>query len=145
MNSANAKDTSIVKLKDKAAVISVANKKLATKIDSLKQAAVSITDTSALIENKNQTITLLTKQVYNDSIIIVTKDSIIAVKDIQLTQIRASANLYRVRGDSLQKILNIRPITPKNPDKLLNFIPLPSRVTSLLLGVGAGVFIGTKL
>jgi len=142
MASANAKDTSIAKLKNTATVIAASNRVLITRIDSLKADADTMTNIVALIENKTKTITLLTKVVTNDSIIIVKKDSIISYKDLQISQIKASAEMYKKRGDSLQVIVINIPKPPPNPGKLFGFIPLPSRSVVGVVAFIGGVYVG---
>lgn len=142
MESAKAKDTSIIKLKNAATKIKDSNRVLITRIDSLKADADTMTNIVALIENKTKTITLLTKVVTNDSIIIGKKDSIISYKDLQISQLKASANLYKIRGDSLQIIVLNLPKAPPNSGKLFGFIPLPSRSVVGVIAFAGGVYVG---
>jgi len=133
------------RLKKNDVVIAVTNKKLMSKADSLKAAAKLIGDKDSLITNQSETIEVLTTVVTNDSIRFIAKDSIITLRDRQLDMAKASAELYRKRGDSLQMVINMRPIAPVASTKILGIIPLPSRTTSFILGIAAGAFVATKL
>jgi len=56
-----------------------------------------------------------------------------------------SLRLSNERGDSLQVVVDNLPKTPKNPNKFLGFIPLPSRTTVAVVSLAAGTYIGTQL
>lgn len=133
--SSDAKDTTIKKLQSEKTSLVLNSSKLTRERDSLKAIGKTIVDTVALLENKDAIIRA-------DSLIIVSKDKTIAnqasqlsIRDIQIAELRKSGDAFKVRGDSLQGVLDGLPKTPKNPNKLLNIIPLPDRKQSFLLGV----------
>ena len=140
-----AQEVVVDRLKKSDVVIASTNKKLMSKADSLKAAALLIKDKDSLIVNQSETIVVLTTVVANDSIRFVAKDSVITFRNRQLEMAKASAASYKWRGDSLQKVLDGRPITPLAPTKIFNIIPLPSRSTAFLMGIATGLFVVNKL
>jgi hypothetical protein len=116
-------------------------------------------------ELKNETLNLMDRaQLLTETItdtlqlarqILPLKDSIITKQETTITtqgnQIQEletailkkddALKLALLRGDSLQTVVNNIPPAPKNPNKMFG-IKLPSRKTSFVVGVVAGVVIG---
>jgi len=64
---------------------------------------------------------------------------------IQLGLLNQSLTVSNKRGDSLQTVVNGLPKTPPKPDRILGFIPMPSRTTVAVVSLVAGTYIGTQL
>lgn len=133
-SSSDAKNEVIIKLANENRVLASNASKITRERDSLKLAGQTITDTIALLQNKDRIILA-------DSLIIVEKDNTIvnqkeqlSIRQTQINELTESGRLFQSRGDSLERVLNAKPKTPKSPNKLFNIIPLPDRKQSFLLG-----------
>lgn len=121
------------------------------KLGSVIPAIDSITDTTAanrirvaiqtrdtIIKTQKQTIKLANEE-------IVTLRSMSDSQKVSLGLLNQSLKASNQRGDSLQVVVDGLPKTPKNPNKFLGFIPMPSRTTVAIISLAAGTYIGTQL
>ena len=151
--------TAVVKLTDEAKEKEDTIKKLTIGISfkqkqtqSLKQKLTALEahtevamDTTEILVLKDSTIDNLKTQVATTEAIVEEKDKIIELKTEQLALITNSLQLSTQRGDSLQRTLLSLPPTPKNPNKIFGFIPLPSRKTVAISALLSGIAIGTVI
>lgn len=121
------------------------------KLGSVIPAIDSIPDTTAanrirVAITKRDTIISKQKQslVKADSQIVSLTESFKQQKE-RVGLLEGSLRASNQRGDSLQVVVDNLPKTPKNPNKLLGFIPLPSRTTVAIVSLAAGTYLGTQL
>lgn len=115
---------------------------LKNETSSLKDRAQELTETiTDTLELARQILPL------KDSII-TTQETTITTQDKQIQELETAIlkkddalKLALLRGDSLQTVVNNIPPAPKNPNRMFG-IKLPSRKTSFVVGVVAGVVIG---
>jgi hypothetical protein len=95
--------------------------------DTLQLARQILPLKDSIITKQETTITTQDKQIQELEIAILKKDD--------------ALKLALLRGDSLQTVVNNIPPAPKNPNRMFG-IRLPSRKTSFIVGVVAGVVVG---
>lgn len=158
---AHAKDAKIDSLKSKADRLGRDRSNLGNELAGLENelgqlgsvipAIDSIADTTAA----NRIRVAITKR---DTIISKQKQSLVKA-DSQIVSLTESFNHQKekvgllenslrtatLRGDSLQVVVDNLPKAPKNPNKFLGFIPLPSRTTVAIVSLAAGTYLGTQL
>ena len=123
------------KEKSKTQLISLEQNLINAKSDGTHQVVIATQDT--IIGNLKIQLTT-TEEIVTD------QKQIIGNKDEQLQLINTGLLFATQRGDSLQAMLKQLPPPPKNPNKFLG-IPLPSRKTSLAVGVLAGIVVGVAV
>lgn len=99
---------------------------------------VAITTRDTIIKTQKQTIKLANEE-------IVTLRSLSDSQKVSLGLLNQSLKVSNNRGDSLQVIVNGIPKVPPKPDRILGFIPMPSRTTVAVVSLAAGAYIGTQL
>lgn len=120
-------------------------------IGSLAPSIDSLTDTSTANRIRvaiTKRDTIISKQKVSlakaDSQIVSLNDSFKQQKE-RVGLLEHSLRVSNDRGDSLQVVVNNLPKAPKNPNKLLGFIPIPSRTTVAIVSLAAGTYIGSQL
>lgn len=123
------------KQQNKTQLVSLEQNLQKAKVDTNHQVVIATQDT--IIDNLKTQLTT-TEQIVTD------QKQVIGNKDEQLKLINTSLLFATQRGDSLQAMLKQLPPPPKNPNKFLG-IPLPSRKTSLAVGLLTGVVVGVAV
>lgn len=121
------------------------------KLGSVIPAIDSLTDTTAanrirvaiktrdtIIVTQKKTITVANEEIK-------TLRSAAENQQIKLGLLNQSLIVSNKRGDSLQTVVDGIPKVPPRPDRILGFIPMPSRTTVAIVSLAAGAYIGTQL
>lgn len=115
----------------------------------LKNETLSLMDRAQLLtETITDTLELARQILPLKDSIITKQETTITTQDKQIQELETAIlkkddalKLALLRGDSLQTVVNNIPPAPKNPNRMFG-IKLPSRKTSFVVGVVAGVVIG---
>lgn len=118
----------------------------ATKASEYKsQTTTLIAQASVIRETVTDTIELARTLLPLQDSIITQQKFTIETQHTQISELQTALNskdvslkLTSKRGDSLLTVLNLLPPAPKNPNRMFG-IKLPSRKTSLLIGIGIGI------
>lgn len=119
------------------------------RVVTLKSETSSLNDRAQeLIETITDTLELARHILPLKDSIITTQETTIITQDRQIQELETvilkkddALHLAILRGDSLQTAVNNIPPAPKNPNRMFG-IKLPSRKTTFIVGVAAGVLIG---
>lgn len=143
---AAAAETKVAILEGKVASTNASVQKKKGEVDSLKAHLADSTKT--LRDSVDILVTIVPKQ---DSII-VQKDSIITDRTKQVALLRfaglqkdSSIVSLKFANDTLVKTLKLCPTIKTNPNKLLGFIPMPSRKTATVIGFVLGVYTTARI
>lgn len=158
---ASSKDAKIDSLRSKADRLSRDRSNLGKELDGLENeldklgsvipAIDSIADTTAANRIR---VAIKTRDT-----IIVTQKKTIAIANEEIKSLRVASDEQKMqlgllnqslvtsnkRGDSLQTVVDGMPKVPPKPDRILGFIPMPSRTTVAVVSLVAGTYIGTQL
>jgi len=115
----------------------------------LKNETLNLMDRAQLLTETITDTLQLARQILPLKDSIITKqETTITTQDKQIQELETAIlkkddalKLALLRGDSLQTVVNNIPPAPKNPNRMFG-IKLPSRKTSFVVGVVAGVVIG---
>lgn len=115
----------------------------------LKNETLNLMDRAQLLtETITDTLELARQILPLKDSIITKQETTITTQDKQIQELETAIlkkddalKLALLRGDSLQTVVNNIPPAPKNPNRMFG-IKLPSRKTSFVVGVVAGVVIG---
>ena len=115
----------------------------------LKNETLNLMDRAQLLtETITDTLELARQILPLKDSIITKQETTITTQDKQIQELETAIlkkddalKLALLRGDSLQTVVNNIPPAPKNPNRMFG-IKLPSRKTSFVVGVMAGVVIG---
>ena len=115
---------------------------LKNETSSLKDRAQELTETiTDTLELARQILPLKDSIITTQETTIMTQDKQIQELETAILKKDDALKLALLRGDSLQTVVNNIPPAPKNPNRMFG-IKLPSRKTSFVVGVVAGVVIG---
>lgn len=115
---------------------------LKNETSSLKDRAQELTETiTDTLELARQILPLKDSIITKQETTITTQDKQIQELETAILKKDDALKLALLRGDSLQTVVNNIPPAPKNPNRMFG-IKLPSRKTSFVVGVVAGVVIG---
>lgn len=115
----------------------------------LKNETLNLMDRAQLLtETITDTLELARQILPLKDSIITKQETTITTQDKQIQELETAIlkkddalKLALLRGDSLQTVVNNIPAAPKNPNRMFG-IKLPSRKTTFVVGVVAGVVIG---
>lgn len=115
---------------------------LKNETSSLKDRAQELTETiTDTLELARQILPLKDSIITKQETTITTQDKQIQELETAILKKDDALKLALLRGDSLQTVVNNIPAAPKNPNRMFG-IKLPSRKTTFVVGVVAGVVIG---
>ena len=139
------KEVLINKLTIEISLRSKARTKLQSQQQRLEILRDTLIDTVKIIAVQDTTIDNLKTQLAITDTLLIKKDTVIAQKDTVINLLKTSLVLSESKADTLQKTLNYALQQSRKKDKLLGFIPLPSRkVVGITAAVG-GIYLGTQI
>jgi len=120
-----------------------------TQVATLKETTGTLKEQAAMLsETITDTLELARHLLPVKDSIITTQETTITTQDKQIQELESALkskdtaiSLLTLSRDSLQTVVNSIPPAPKNPNRMFG-IKLPSRKTSFVVGVVAGVVIG---
>jgi chromosome segregation ATPase len=115
---------------------------LENRIDS----SVANADTATLLVLKDSAIVNLKAQVETADSVIVQQESVVKLQNEKIVNLNSALLLSETRADSLTKVLQALPTTPKNPDKFLfGLLPKPSRTVVAVVSFASGAILASQL
>jgi hypothetical protein len=105
-----------------------------------------LADTAELLAVKDSAISNLKQQVSTADSVIGQQESVVKLQDEKIVNLNTALVLSEMRADSLTKIINALPATPKNPNKFLfGLLPKPSRTVIAVVSFAGGALVASQL
>ncbi len=105
-----------------------------------------LADTAELLAVKDSAISNLKQQVSTADSVIGQQESVVKLQDEKIVNLNTALVLSEMRADSLTKIINALPATPKNPNKFFfGLLPKPSRTMIAVVSFAGGALVASQL